>query len=180
METPLLSDDDEHLNVHIKPIKHLRETLNLKSTCLIAKAFAKMNSVLFFFAACVINLAYCQYGYQAAGNQMVVPNQMVAPNQMNALAYSQTTTYQQQPNGQQTTYVQETIQQPSGASKTVLTKTVSQPVMTQPTAYNNYGRKKRNADESSNNLNDLSSQSQMLSEKKRRTKNSLLRNFNYD
>lgn len=100
-----------------------------------------MNSVLLGLVVLsgAINLS-SQYGYNKNGvNQMRLP---AGANQNADSTYSQTTTYQQQPNGQQTSYVQETVQQqqqPSGATKTVVTKTITQPGMTQPTSYNNDG-----------------------------------------
>lgn len=82
--------------------------------------------------------------------------------------YSQSSQTYSQPNGQQMTIAQETIQAPGG-SKTVVTKTMTQPVITQSigSGYNNfgtgYGKKKRSTDEeASNNPADLSSQPSIL------------------
>ena len=134
----------------------------------------KMNLILLTFIAfsSAINLAICREYKQAGVNQM---GNQFGTNQMAGSTYTQTSTYQQAHNGQQTSFVQETVeQQPSG--KTVMTKTWSpsvmnqnqpivnqnqpvmnqnKPVMSPPTAYSNYGstfkngygRKKRGDDE---------------------------------
>lgn len=89
-----------------------------------------MNSVSFGFIAIFsvilsFNLASCQYGYnknQFGGGQMSGVGAVPSYSQ------SQTTAYQQQPNGQQTTVVQESIQAPNGNTKTVVTKTVTNPM----------------------------------------------------
>jgi hypothetical protein len=92
-----------------------------------------MNSVSFGFIAIFsvilsFNLALCQYGYNQ--NQFG-GGQMSAVGAIPTYSQSQTTAYQQQPNGQQTTVVQEVVQGPTGNTKTVVTKTVTNPIGTQ-------------------------------------------------
>lgn len=85
-----------------------------------------MNLAFICFAVFLgaINLAACRNVYNQAGT-----SQMGVPARTSQMSPPLSTSYQQaQPNGQQTTYVQETV----------VTKTISNPVMPQQAAYNTY------------------------------------------
>lgn len=140
----------------------------------------KMNFVslcLFAFLVVLINLASCKKVYLQPDTTQRIVSQIAAPT------YAQRTSgySQHYGNGQQTTYVERTVQIPSVA-RTVITKTFNQPMMNQPIIYQEtgyravgtafsggYGRKKRNAhDISLNYPADTSSQPGGLSDKKKR------------
>lgn len=68
---------------------------------------------------------YNQNGYTSTGTGYTQPG----VNQVPAPTYTKMTTYQTQPNGVQTSSLQETVQNPStGAQQTVVTKTVTAPM----------------------------------------------------
>lgn len=76
-------------------------------------------------------LASCKFVNNQGNYQMGVPTGQTQ-------TFTQSSSYQQ-PNGQQTTYVKETVQQPSGITKIVVKETVSQPVNNQQSSYSSYG-----------------------------------------